>query len=88
MTPRLMEATTNRETWQATHRYEVVCLFDWFWRVERDGRLVATVVEMHGQWRGWIGAICLNLTSPPKDMEAARKSLVAQVIGSIETAYE
>ena len=80
MTPRLTTASASRETWQATHPYEVVCLFDWFWRVERDGRLVATVVEMHGQWNGWIGAICLHLMSPPKSAEEARREMVKKVV--------
>ena len=85
MIPRLVAATPGRETWQGSRRYELFRLSDWFWRVELDGRLVATVCEMHGQWRGWVGAICLNLTSPPKDLEAARKLMVARVIGFIET---
>lgn len=52
MIPRLVAATPGRETWQGSRRYELFRLSDWFWRVELDGRLVATVCEMHGQWRG------------------------------------
>lgn len=85
MQPRLVAATPVRETWQGSRRYELIRLFDWFWRVELDGRLVATVCEMHGQWRGWVGAICLNLTSPPKVPDDARRKVIERVINYIET---
>jgi hypothetical protein len=82
----MMTATPDRETWQGAHRYELVSLFDWFWRVEVDGRLVATVVEVHGQWRGWVQAICLTLTQSPKASEDARKMIVVKVIEYMEAA--
>jgi len=84
LTPRLITGSPSRETWQGAHRYEVLRLDDWFWRVERDGRLVATVVQMHGQWRGWVGAICLTLTHAPKVSEDARKAIVVKVIEYME----
>ena len=84
MTPRLGSQVGGHETWQGANRYELIRLFDWFWRVELDGRLVATVVEMHGQWRGWVGAICINSVGVSKDSETARKSVVERVIATLE----
>lgn len=84
MTPRLITGSLSCEMWQGAHRYEVLRLDDWFWRVERDGRLLATVVQMHGQWRGWVGAICLTLLNPPKASEDARKATVMKVIEYME----
>lgn len=80
----LTSSTPNCETWHGSRSYEAIRLFDWFWRVELDGRLVATVVEMHGQWNGWIGAICLHLMSPPKSAEEARREMVKKVVAHLE----
>lgn len=81
---KIITSTPDRETWQGSRSYEAIRLFDWFWRVELDGRLVATVVEMQGQWRGWVGADCLIVTSPPKVPVEARRAVVKRVIETLE----
>ena len=77
-------STPDREIWQGLRCYDAIRLFDWFWRVELDGHLVATVVEMHGQWKGWVGADCLIVTSPPKAPVEARRAVVKRVIETLE----
>jgi hypothetical protein len=84
MIPRFVTGSPSRETWQGAYQYEVLRLDDWFWRVELDGRLVATVTQMHGQWRGWVQAICLTLTQSPKASEDARREVIKKVIGYME----
>lgn len=80
----LTSSTPDRETWHDSRSYDAIRLFDWFWRVELDGRLVATVVEMYGQWKGWVGADCLIATSPPKVPVEARRAVVKRVIETLE----
>ena len=79
--------TKQGEAWASlSASYSAIRLMDWFWRIERDGRLVATVSEMHGQWRGWIGAVMITEPKPPGDSEKARRLVIGRVIDALEAA--
>lgn len=74
----MVSATADREVWQAERRYEVVRVFDWFWRVEHAGALVGTVCEVKGEWRGWVG---FHRSMSRARGDLARQEVIRAVVG-------